>query len=211
MSQELAALTLFLTSGATHILPDDLDPQRPLDPNLVLDSLLPASPAEREAELRALEDECWLDLPVVVVGKHDMATRQAHDLLHREDYFGRNGQGISTVYVDRRCASLFVPARHLVCAHLQADLCIRPLPCPLPADTPVLSALLARLTLQKTLPVVLIGGVPIGGHAELQLQHDEGHLLHLLERVGAVLGKDAEKRHLKERQRELTGRKAVAH
>jgi len=105
-SQELAALTLFLTSEATHMLPEELDPQLPLDPDLVLDMALSTDPAEREADLRAMEAETWDMTPVVILGKRgDSSTKLAHELLHDEDYFGKDGAGIATVYVDRRCAS----------------------------------------------------------------------------------------------------------
>jgi hypothetical protein len=66
--------------------------------------------------------------------------------------------------------------------------------------------MIARLTHRSSLPVVLVGGVPLGGYKELLVQHNEGHLLGLMERQGCILGRDAIKRRMKERQRELTGR-----
>lgn len=102
MLQELAALALFLTSSHSHILPADLDPSLPLDPTLVLDTLLPVSGEARQAALHDMEDEVWEDFPVVVFGKHEAWTKEVSALLHGEEYFGKNGQGLTIVRVDGR-------------------------------------------------------------------------------------------------------------
>lgn len=198
-SQELAALALFLTSESSHMLPESLDPKLPLDPDLVLDMALSTDPTERAADLQLMEAEAW-ETPVVIFGKRgDQATKQALELLHSEDYFGRDGAGLATVYVDRRGA-FTVDAPHLP-QNIWLTILLA-----LPADSPVLIELLSRLTHRSSLPVILVGGVPLGGYKELSVQHSEGHLSGLMERQGCVLGRDAIKRRMKERQRELTGR-----
>lgn len=87
------------------MLPDDLDPRQSPDPDLVLDMALSTDPSARAGDLRAMEAEAW-ETPVVLFGmRGDSATKLAHELLHGEDYFGKNGAGVATVYIDRRCTS----------------------------------------------------------------------------------------------------------
>lgn len=89
------------------MLPEELNPDLPLDPDLVLDMALSTNPVEREDDLQAMEAETWGMTPVVILGKRgDSSTKLAHELLHGEDYFGKDGAGIATVYVDRRCTYL---------------------------------------------------------------------------------------------------------
>jgi hypothetical protein len=62
--QELGVLVSFLTAVKANMLPSDIDPSKPLDPQLVVDFDTREEGAEKEVE--ALVAETWSNYPVVI-------------------------------------------------------------------------------------------------------------------------------------------------
>lgn len=65
--EELATLVSFIASLGANALPDNLDPMKPLDPQLVVDFDTRVEGAR--AELTALVYETWASYPVVIFSK----------------------------------------------------------------------------------------------------------------------------------------------
>jgi len=66
-AQELAAVTSFLASLPQNVIPPNVDPARPIDPQLVLD-FDTRGPRAKE-EVRAMVEDVWLRNPVFVYSK----------------------------------------------------------------------------------------------------------------------------------------------
>ncbi|KAG9010856.1 hypothetical protein FRB90_007573 [Tulasnella sp. 427] len=64
-------------------------------------------------------------------------------------------------------------------------------------DADIISPLLHRLTSSPTLPVVLIGGKPVGPVEHIQAAHEDGSLKLLLADAGAVIGGSEKKKKKK--------------
>ena len=62
--QELGVLVSFMVSVKANVLPSDIDPSKPLDPQLVVGFDTRADGAKEEVE--ALVEETWLNYPVVI-------------------------------------------------------------------------------------------------------------------------------------------------
>jgi len=65
--QELGALTAFMVALPQNVLPTDIDPDRPIDPQLVLD--FDTRVPEAEEEIDDIVIDVWMGNPVVVFEK----------------------------------------------------------------------------------------------------------------------------------------------
>ncbi|KAJ6629438.1 hypothetical protein B0H10DRAFT_1776360 [Mycena sp. CBHHK59/15] len=151
--QELAAVTSFLASHPQNVIPLSVDPQLPIDPDLVLDFDTRSPHAMEEVEL--VVDDVWTQNPVVLYSKlYSPASRELKSIL--------------------------------------SDMNLRPPPLVMDVDirddVVVLTPLIARLTSSPELPVLLIGGEPVGSTTEIRAMLKSGQLQHLIKASGAVIG-----------------------
>ena len=65
--QELAAVTTFLASLPQNVIPSNIDPSKPIDPQLVLDFDIHSPQAP--TEVAQLEHDAWVRYPVVLYSK----------------------------------------------------------------------------------------------------------------------------------------------
>lgn len=65
--QELAAVTSFLASLPQNIIPSNVDPTQPIDPQLVLD--FDTRSPQAATEIAQLEHDAWVRYPVVLYSK----------------------------------------------------------------------------------------------------------------------------------------------
>ncbi|KIM69262.1 hypothetical protein SCLCIDRAFT_1208690 [Scleroderma citrinum Foug A] len=157
-SQELAALSAFLAALPHNRLPSAVNPNQPLDPQLILDFNTDSESAREE--LDRVVEEMWTRHPVVLFARrHSMHSRELQGTLTR-----MNLNPSPLVFeVDQR------------------------------DDASVLTPLLTRLTGVPTLPILLIGGKPIGVGArnleslmaEIQGLEDSGELKSMILGAGA--------------------------
>lgn len=80
MPEELAAVTAFMASLAENRIPDDVDPTKPLDPDLILDFDTRSQNARSEVE--ELVRDTWQRNPVVLFGKVRFAGNLARHSRH---------------------------------------------------------------------------------------------------------------------------------
>ncbi|KAF8444788.1 hypothetical protein L210DRAFT_3530974 [Boletus edulis BED1] len=158
--EELAALSAFIAALPRNVLPPSVDPNTPLDPQLVLD-FDPRSESAKD-ELDRLVDHIWTRFPVMLFTKlHSSDSREVRHILD---------------------------SMHLNPAPLVVEADQR-------QDAHVLLPLLARLTHVPGLPVLLVGGQPIGSDvpdvkslmAEIRRLHDDGELTQRVFEAGATV------------------------
>ncbi|KIJ18583.1 hypothetical protein PAXINDRAFT_161441 [Paxillus involutus ATCC 200175] len=130
-SEELAALSAFLAALPQNVIPTTVDPDQPLDPQLVLD--FDTRSESSKEELDRVIDEVWTRYPVILFTK-----------LHSAD--------------SREIRYMF------------SNMNLNPAPLVLEVDqredAQVLIPLLVRLTHVPSLPILLIGGQPVGTDAQ---------------------------------------------
>ncbi|KAL4080395.1 hypothetical protein V8B97DRAFT_1932190 [Scleroderma yunnanense] len=157
-SEELAALSAFLAALPHNRLPPAVNPNQPLDPQLILDFDTGGESAREE--LSRVVDDMWTRHPVVLFAKlHSLHSRELRETLSK-----MNLKPSPLVFeIDQR------------------------------EDASVLTPLLRRLTGVPTLPILLIGGKPIGVGArdldslmeQIQGLEDSGELKSMILRAGA--------------------------
>jgi len=159
-SEELAALSAFIAALPHNVLPTAVDPNTPLDPQLVLD-FDPRSESARD-EVERLVEEVWSRFPVMLYTKlHSSDSREVRYLLANMNL----NPAPLIVEVDQR------------------------------QDAHVVMPLLARLTNVPTLPLLLIGGRPVGAEAvdakeliaEIRRLHETGELTRRVVEAGATV------------------------
>lgn len=205
-AQELSALLLFLAAGDENILPSDINPDVPLDPNYVLSYALPTEPDSRAQLLAEIERESNEVSPVVLIGRAgDVWTNQAKEILMDEEYLGKAGKSLGVVLVNGRREW---PSRSLARTNGTS---VSNAPLLLffstSADSHVLTPLLARLTQTAELPIIMVGGQPIGSYDQLKALHDERSLGDVLAYAGASIGEESKARRVRERKRAYAARK----
>jgi len=150
--QELGALTAFMAALPQNVIPPDVDPTQPIDPQLVLDFDTRSPHAEEEVD--SIVSDVWLRNPVVVFSK--TVSPASRELKHMLDALHLNPS--PTIFgVDQR------------------------------ADADVLIPLLYRLTDSIELPILLIGGNPVGSMDTIRELNTSGELKALVTRAGAVV------------------------
>ncbi|KAF8473085.1 hypothetical protein DFH94DRAFT_636331 [Russula ochroleuca] len=161
--QELGALTAFMAALPQNVIPSNIDPSLPIDPQLVLD--FDTRSPEAEDEIADIIVDVWTNNPVVLFTKLRSAiSREIKAILQDMDL-----KPPPTVFdVDQR------------------------------ADAEVLTPLLFRLTNATELPILLIGGKPVGSMDVIRESHTAGTLKSLIIQAGAVL--DSSKRARKGRR-----------
>lgn len=79
-AQELAAVSSFLASLPQNVIPPNVDPARPIDPQLVLD--FDTRGPRAKDEVRAMVEDVWLRNPVFVYSKfYSPASRNLKTIL----------------------------------------------------------------------------------------------------------------------------------
>jgi hypothetical protein len=161
--QELGAVTAFMAALPQNVIPTDIDPTQPIDPQLVLDFDTRSPRAEEEVD--NVVTDVWLRNPVVVFSKTvSPVSRELKSILDAL----KLKQSPTIFGVDQR------------------------------ADADVLIPLLFRLTDTSELPILLIGGKPVGSMDTIRELRASGQLKALATRAGAVL--DDSKKRLKGRR-----------
>jgi len=162
--QELGALTAFMAALPQNVIPSNIDPTLPIDPQLVLD--FDTRSPEAADEIADVVVDAWMNNPVVLFTKLRSAiSREVKAILQDMDL----KPPPTTFDVDQR------------------------------ADAEVLTPLLFRLTNSTELPILLIGGRPVGSMDTIRELHTSGTLRTLVTRAGGVL--DSSKRARKARGR----------
>lgn len=78
--QELAALTAFLASLPQNVIPSNIDPSKPIDPELVLD--FDTRSPQALTEVAQLEHDAWVRYPVVLYSKmHSPLSRDLEKII----------------------------------------------------------------------------------------------------------------------------------
>jgi glutaredoxin-related protein len=156
--QELGAVTAFMAALPQNVIPTDIDPTQPIDPQLVLD--FDTRSPRAEEEVANVISDVWLRNPVVVFSKTvSPVSRELKSILD-----ALNVTPYPTIFgVDLR------------------------------ADADVLVPLLFRLTDTSELPILLVGGKPVGSMDTIRELHTNGQLKALVTHAGAVLD-DSKKR-----------------
>jgi len=151
-------VTAFMAALPQNVIPPDIDPTQPIDPQLVLD-FDTRSPRAKE-EVDNIVSEMWLRNPVVVFSKTvSPVSRELKSILDT-----LNIKPSPTIFdVDQR------------------------------ADADVLIPLLFRLTDASELPILLVGGKPVGSMDTIRELRTNGQLKALVTHAGAVLD-DSKKR-----------------
>lgn len=152
LEQELGAVTAFMAALPQNVIPPDVDPTQPIDPQLVLDFDTRSPRAEEEID--NVVSDVWLRNPVVVFSKTvSPVSRELKSIL---DAMHLNPS--PTIFgVDQR------------------------------ADATVLIPLLFRLTDSSELPILLIGGKPVGSMDAIRELNNNERLKALVVHAGAVL------------------------
>jgi glutaredoxin-related protein len=201
--QELGALTAFMAALPQNVIPSNIDPTLPIDPQLVLD--FDTRSPEAEDEIADIVVDAWMNNPVVLFTK--VRYRMISHFGCRLTFFSQLRSAISrevkailqdmdlkppptTFDVDQRGISGAVFLFSFLLANL---FCIIPL-----ADAEVLTPLLFRLTNSTELPILLIGGKAVGSMDTIRELHTSGTLRTLVARAGGVL--DSSKRTRKGRR-----------
>jgi len=150
--QELGAVTAFMAALPQNVIPPDVDPTRPIDPQLVLDFDTRSPRAEEEVD--NIVSDVWLRNPVVVFSKTvSPVSRELKSILDEMHLMPS-----PTIFgVDQR------------------------------ADADVLIPLLLRLTDSDELPILLIGGRPVGSMETIRELNSSEQLKALVSQAGAVL------------------------
>ncbi|KAI0247292.1 hypothetical protein BJV78DRAFT_1276947 [Lactifluus subvellereus] len=161
--QELGAVTAFMAALPQNVIPTDIDPTQPIDPQLVLD--FDTRGPQAEEEVADVVTDVWIRNPLVVFSKVPSAvSRELKSILQ-----AMNLKPAPTIFdVDQR------------------------------DDAGVLIPLLFRLTNSTELPILLIGGMPVGSMDTIRELNANGQLKALVTRAGAVLG--GSKKHRKGRR-----------
>jgi hypothetical protein len=166
-----------------------------------------------------MEQECWEATPVVVVGKAgEVWTAESKEILRREEYIGRRGEGLMEVFVDKRGWSPFLVFLLPRCSgpsSAAADFSSFPFSFSVDSDVlePLISRLLASAPIHPSLasssfsdpkdiflPQILIAGARIGSFDDLKALHDSGALFPLLEDAGMRVGFELRERIERERK-----------
>jgi len=149
--QELGALTAFMVALPQNVIPPDVVPDKPIDPQLVLDFDTRSPEAEKEVDNLVID--VWLGNPVVLFAKlHSAVSREIKAILNAMDL-----KPPPTIFdVDQR------------------------------ADAEVLTPVLFRLTNATELPILLIGGSPVGSIDTIRELNADGKLKTLIVDAGGV-------------------------
>ncbi|KAG6375500.1 hypothetical protein JVT61DRAFT_3059 [Boletus reticuloceps] len=182
-TEELAALSAFIAALPRNVLPPSVDPNTPLDPQLVLD-FDPRSESAKD-ELDRLVDHIWTRFPVMLFTK-----ARIHSFLFL--VFGQ----LRPLFV---CHTQLHSSDSREVRHILDSMHLNPAPLVVEADqrqdAHVLLPLLARLTHVPGLPVLLVGGKPVGSDlpdvkslmAEIRRLHDDGELTRRVFEAGATV------------------------
>ncbi|KAG8214062.1 hypothetical protein J3R82DRAFT_10820 [Butyriboletus roseoflavus] len=169
--EELAALCAFIAALPHNVLPSFVDPDVPLDPQLVLD-FDPRSETAQE-ELHRVVEQVWARFPVILFTKARLPVPISALRLHSSD------------------------SREV--RHVLSNMNLKPAPLVVGVDqredADVLSPLLTRLTHVPSLPILLIGGQPVGTDAhdtkdmmnEVRKLHKNGELARRILKAGSTL------------------------
>jgi len=161
--QELGALTAFMAALPQNVIPSNIDPSRPIDPQLVLD--FDTRSPEAVDEIDDVVLGAWMNNPVVLFTKlRSAVTREVKTILRDLDL-----KPPPTIFdVDQR------------------------------ADADVITPLLFRLTNATELPILLIGGKPVGSMDTIRELNSTWTLRGLAIEAGAL--PDSSKKHRKGRR-----------
>ncbi|KZP19800.1 hypothetical protein FIBSPDRAFT_743180 [Athelia psychrophila] len=161
-AQELAAITSFLASLPENVIPPSVDPSAPIDPALVLDFDMRSASAKTAQAVAEMVQDAWARNPVVLYARvHSAGARAVKALL--------------------------------------ADLHLAPPPTVFNVDTrtdaAVLTGLITRLAWPasasaqpRDLPVLLVGGKPVGTVGQIEALAKDGGLARLITEAGGVIG-----------------------
>ncbi|KAI0279390.1 hypothetical protein BGY98DRAFT_915886 [Russula aff. rugulosa BPL654] len=161
--QELGALTAFMVALPQNVIPSNIDPSRPIDPQLVLD--FDTRSPEAEGEIDDVVLGVWMNNPIVLFTRlRSAVSREVKAILHDMDL-----KPPPTIFdVDQR------------------------------ADADVITPLLFRLTNATELPILLIGGKPVGSMDTIRELNSTWTLKALALEAGAL--PDSSKKHRKGRR-----------
>ncbi|KAN0109716.1 glutaredoxin-like protein [Russula decolorans] len=172
--QELGALTAFMAALPQNVIPSNIDPSRPIDPQLVLD--FDTRSPEAVDEIDDVVLGAWMNNPVVLFTKlRSAVTREVKTILRDLDL-----KPPPTIFdVDQRGPYL----RLIFSPYSDAD---------------VITPLLFRLTNATELPILLIGGKPVGSMDTIRELNSTWTLRGLAIEAGAL--PDSSKKHRKGRR-----------
>ena len=196
-TQELAAVAAFIAALPQNTIPRSIDPTEPIDPQLVLD-FDTRSPRATE-EVNQIVDEVWSRYPVMLFTKvrhstpafcHSSYTgrrlqlHQGYSREIRSTFLNMNLRPSPAIFdVDQRGKQL--------AGHSFTNCSIFFL---LTEDAEVLIPLLHRLTSTTELPLVLIGGKPVGSFATVRELKESGELAKMITDAGAIIDGGAKKK-----------------
>lgn len=157
-TQELAAVAAFIAALPQNTIPRSIDPNEPIDPQLVLDFDI-RSPRATE-EVNQIVEEVWSRYPVMLFTK----LHQGYSREIRSTFLNMNLRPSPAIFdIDQR------------------------------EDADVLIPLLHRLT-STELPLVLIGGKPIGSFAAVRELKESGELAKMITDAGGIIDGGAKKK-----------------
>lgn len=159
--QELAAVSSFLASLKSNVIPPTVDPSHPIDPQLVLEFDTRSPRASEEVEV--MVEDVWSRNPVFLYSK-------LYSPISRE------------IKATLSSMNLYPPPTIM-------DVDIRD-------DSEVLKPILLRLTSSSDLPILLIGGKPVGGITDIREMTESGELKSRIYAAGAV-SVEKKKKHRK--------------
>ncbi|KAF9486508.1 hypothetical protein BDN70DRAFT_846384 [Pholiota conissans] len=167
-SQELAAVTSFLASLSSNVLPPGVDPSKPIDPQLVLDFQLDPTrvggAARVEEELSVMVRDVWARNPVFMYSKlRSPISRELKSIL-------------GNLYL--------LPAPTII------DVDVRD-------DADILVPMIKRLAGFDELPLLIVGGTPVGSLNEVKVLEKSGELARMVTEAGAVVNGAKRKRRRK--------------
>ncbi|KAH0827998.1 hypothetical protein J3R83DRAFT_3643 [Lanmaoa asiatica] len=181
-TEELAAVAAFIAALPHNILPSFVDPTVPLDPQLVLD-FDPRSESAKE-ELTRVVEQVWTRFPVILFTK----VRPDFLSLFVFHWHGQLRPSCQLHSSDSREVRYMLSNMHLKPAPLVVEVDQR-------EDASVLLPLLTRLTHVPSLPILLIGGQPVGTGVsdtkgimtEIRKLYENGELTRRILEVGAIV------------------------
>lgn len=206
--QELGAVTAFMAALPQNVIPPDVDPTQPIDPQLVLD--FDTRSPRAEEEVNNVVSDVWLRNPVVVFSKVKClsffpvaifsAPRLRVFVYFCSLFLGPRVQTVSPI--SRELKSI-LDAMHIrpsptifgidqrggyprMYCYPGTGPLTKAVSHPL-ADADVLIPLLFRLTDSSELPILLIGGKPVGSMDTIRELSSTGQLKALATHAGAVL------------------------
>lgn len=174
--EELAAVTSFMASLAENRIPAEVDPARPLDPELILD--FDTRSAGARDELAEVVRDTWRRNPVVLFSKVRPPPSRRAAPASRPMLTSRDPLPPQVYSPESREIKGILDAMNLAPAPTVFEVDRR-------TDAAVVEPLVARLTSVRELPILLIGGEPIGSIEEIRILSRDGALRKLVEAAGA--------------------------